>query len=125
MRRVLLILSLVLLIVPLAQTRPAAAVEAPYEAGLMRLAEVMGSLHFLRNLCGDAGDQWRDTMERLLAAEKPEPERRARFIASFNRGYRSFESTYTRCTAAATEAITRYTVEGENLSRDLATRFGN
>ncbi|MCX7304622.1 MAG: TIGR02301 family protein [Hyphomicrobiales bacterium] len=109
----------------LAAARPASAVEAPYESGLMRIAEVMGSLHFLRNLCGDKGNQWRQTMEQLLAAENPEPERRARFIASFNRGYRSFESTYTKCTVSATEAIGRYTVEGENLARDLASRYGN
>jgi uncharacterized protein (TIGR02301 family) len=109
----------------LAMTRPAAAVDAPYEPGLMRIAEVMGSLHFLRNLCGDKGDRWRQTMERLLAAENPVPERKARFIASFNRGYRTFESTYTTCTASATEAISRYTLEGENLARDLASRYGN
>jgi len=109
----------------MALSRPAAAVDAPYESGLMRIAEVMGSLHFLRNLCGDKGDRWRQTMERLLAAENPDAERRARFIASFNRGYRSFESTYTKCTASATEAISRYTIEGENLARDLAARYGN
>ena len=125
MRRLSSIILAFVLILPLALARPAAAVDAPFEAGLMRIAEVMGSLHFLRNLCGEKGDQWRQTMERLLAAENPEPERRARFIASFNRGYRSFESTYTKCTASATEAIDRYTVEGENLARDLAARYGN
>jgi len=109
----------------LALTRPAAAIDAPYEPGLMRIAEVMGSLHFLRNLCGDKGDRWRQTMERLLAAENPAPDRKARFIASFNRGYRTFESTYTTCTVSATEAISRYTLEGENLARDLASRYGN
>ncbi len=125
MRRVCSVFTAVALIAPLALSRPAAALDAPYESGLLRIAEVMGSLHFLRNLCGDKGDQWRQTMERLLAAENPDPERRARFIASFNRGYRSFESTYTQCTSSATEAIGRYTVEGENLARDLAARFGN
>lgn len=125
MRRVTSIVTALALIVPMALSRPAAAVDAPYEAGLMRIAEVMGSLHFLRNLCGDKGNQWRNTMERLLAAENPDPERRARFIASFNRGYRSFEGTYTKCTASATEAIGRYTSEGENLARDLAARYGN
>lgn len=125
MRRLTSIITALALIAPLALSRPAAAVDAPYEAGLMRIAEVMGSLHFLRNLCGDKGNQWRQTMERLLAAENPQPERRARFIASFNRGYRSFEGTYTKCTVSATEAIGRYTVEGENLARDLAARYGN
>ncbi|MEP9388906.1 TIGR02301 family protein [Mesorhizobium sp. KR9-304] len=125
MRRLTTIMAALVLIAPLALSRPAAALDAPYEAGLLRIAEVMGSLHFLRNLCGDKGNQWRSTMERLLAAENPVPERRARFIASFNRGYRSFESTYTKCTASATEAISRYTIEGENLARDLAARYGN
>jgi uncharacterized protein (TIGR02301 family) len=125
MRRLSSIFLAIALTVPLMLARPAAAVEPPFDAGLMRLAEVLGSLHFLRNLCGEKGDQWRRTMEQLLTAENPEPERRARFIASFNRGYRSFEGTYTNCTASATEAIGRYTVEGENLARDLAARYGN
>ncbi|ANT50776.1 TIGR02301 family protein [Mesorhizobium amorphae] len=105
--------------------RPALATEAPFEPGLMRLAEVLGSLHFLRNLCGEKGNQWRVEMERLLESENPDPERRARFIASFNRGYRSFGGTYTQCTASAIEAISRYTKEGETLTRDIASRYGN
>jgi uncharacterized protein (TIGR02301 family) len=101
------------------------AVEAPFDPGLMRLAEVLGSLHFLRNLCGEGGNQWREQMEKLLEAESPDPERRARFISGFNRGYRSFEGTYSSCTASATEAIGRYMKEGEALSRDITARFGN
>ena len=103
----------------------AASVEAPFEQPLMRLAEVLGSLHYLRNLCGETGNQWRDEMEQLLASENAQAERRARFIASFNRGYRSFDGVYISCTASATEAITRYMKEGEALTRDIATRYGN
>ncbi len=58
-------------------------------------------------------------MQKLMTAENPSPERRARFIASFNRGYRSFEGTYSTCTASATEAIARYMKEGE--AADAAT----
>ncbi len=125
MRRLSSIFLAIALTVPMMLARPAAAVEPPFDAGLMRLAEVLGSLHFLRNLCGEAGSQWRQQMEKLLDAEKPAPERRAQFIASFNRGYRSFEGTYSSCTASATEAIGRYMLEGERLSRDITTRFGN
>jgi uncharacterized protein (TIGR02301 family) len=100
-------------------------VEAPFEPKLMRLAEVLGSLHYLRNLCGEHGNQWRDEMEKLLAAENPDPARRARFVASFNRGYRSFDGIYANCTSSATKAISRYMEEGEALSRDIASRFGN
>jgi uncharacterized protein (TIGR02301 family) len=105
--------------------RAAPAVEAPFEPGLVRLAEILGSLHFLRNLCGEHGSQWRDEMEKLLASENPDPARRARMVAAFNHGYRSFDATYTRCTASATAAIARYMKEGETLSRDIASRYGN
>jgi uncharacterized protein (TIGR02301 family) len=105
--------------------QPLRAAEGPFESGLMRLSEVLGSLHFLRNLCGEKGDKWRGEMEKLLTSESPDPERRARFIASFNRGYRSFAGSYTTCTPSATEAINRYMQEGERLSREIAVRFGN
>ncbi len=108
-----------------APARPVMAAEAPFEPGLMRLAEVLGSLHFLRNLCGEKGNQWRGEMEKLLESENPDPERRARFVAAFNRGYRSFGSTYTQCTSSASAAINRYMKEGEKLSRDIASRYGN
>jgi uncharacterized protein (TIGR02301 family) len=101
------------------------AAEAPFESRLMRLAEVLGSLHYLRNLCGETGNQWRGQMEKLLAAENPDAARRARFIANFNRGYRSFDEIYVNCTPSATEAISRYMKEGEALSREIAGRYGN
>jgi uncharacterized protein (TIGR02301 family) len=101
------------------------AVEAPFERSLVRLAEILGSLHFLRNLCGEPGEKWRGEMEKLLQAENPDPARRAKFVASFNRGYRPFAGTYTSCTASATEAIRRYMKEGEALTREVAARYGN
>jgi uncharacterized protein (TIGR02301 family) len=103
----------------------AQSVEPLYESRLLRLAEILGSLHFLRNLCGDSGSQWRDQMEALLAAEEPEPGRRARLVARFNHGYRSFDATYSTCTESAIVAIERYMKEGERLSRDIVLRFGN
>lgn len=103
----------------------ARAAESPFEGQLMRLAEILGSLHYLRNLCGEEGQDWRDRMAALLEAENPDEARRARFVASFNRGYRSFEETYATCTSSAIEAINRYIREGEALARDTATRFGN
>lgn len=101
------------------------AVEAPYERRMLRLAEVLGSLHYLRNLCGEEGSQWREEMEALLQTENPPPDRRAKLVASFNHGYRSFGGVYATCTASATEAIGRYMKEGEALAREIATRFGD
>ena len=103
----------------------AGAVEPPYESRLLQLAEILGSLHFLRNLCGEETDRWRAQMDGLLVAENPDAERRARLVASFNRGYRSFAATYTKCTPSAIESVRRYTAEGEALARDTAARFAD
>lgn len=104
---------------------PVQATEAPYENNLLRLAEILGSLQYLRNLCGEKGDQWREAMEALLITENPGPDRRAQLVARFNRGYRAYSDMYHTCTASATEAIARYMKEGQELSGGTASRFGN
>lgn len=104
---------------------PARALDAPYDGELARLAELLGSLHYLRNLCGEKGTTWREQMEQLIATEDPDPNRRAMLTASFNRGYRSFDSVYTTCTASAVEAIERYMLEGETLSKQIVAKYGN
>lgn len=121
----LLSFALVALCLLAATGQAARAADSPFERDLVRLAEVLGSLHYLRNLCGEKGQDWRGRMEMLLEAENPDEARRARFVASFNRGYRSFETSYATCTASAVEAIGRYMKEGEALARDTATRYGN
>lgn len=109
----------------LTASSPARAIDAPYDEELLRLAELLGSLHYLRNLCGEAHNTWREQMEALMQVEDPEPARRARFVASFNRGYRSYDSVYTTCTASAVEAIERYMLEGETLTKEIAVKYGN
>lgn len=104
---------------------PAGAVDAPYEARLYRLGEVLGSLHYLRTLCGETGNVWREQMEALLATENPTPDKRRRLVASFNRGYRSNSEIHLNCTSAVTAAIGRYMKEGEELTHDTAVTYGN
>nr|WP_245457743.1 TIGR02301 family protein [Phyllobacterium myrsinacearum] len=106
-------------------TGPAHAVDPLYETKLIRLAEILGSIHSLRNICGEKSSQWRDRMDSLLAAENPDPARRARLVASFNRGYRTFTETYTACTSQAIAAIDRYQTEGERLSSEIISGYGN
>lgn len=103
----------------------AAPNDPPYQAKLERLAEVLGSVHFLGNLCASDGSRWRDLTESLLATENPEPERRARIVAAFNRGYRAFASVHRTCTDPARAALAFYLEEGETLSADILSRFGN
>ena len=104
-----------------AQTPP-----APFDGDLQRLAEIMGSLHYLRAICGaKEGQKWRNEMQALIDAETPSGDRRARMIAGFNRGYNGFQQTYRTCTPAATVAIRRYIEEGSKISRDLTARYAN
>jgi len=107
---------------------PARAQEgaAPFDADLQRFAEILGSLHYLRAICGaNEGQKWRNEMQALADAETPSGERRTRLIASFNRGYHGFQQTYRTCTPAANVAIKRYLTEGAKISRDLTARYAN
>ena len=99
---------------------------APFDSGLQRLSEILGSLHYLREICGsNEGQKWRNEMQALMDAETPGGERRARMVASFNRGYHDFQRSYRSCTPAASTAITRYLAEGSKISRDLTARYAN
>ena len=99
---------------------------APYETEIQRLAEILGALHYLRDLCGAReGAMWRTEMQALLDAEAPSGERRDRLTASFNRGYRGFQQTYRNCTPAADLSIRRYLEEGAKIARDITARYGN
>lgn len=99
----------------------------PYEQRLIRLAEILGSVHYLRNLCtSQPDDGWRRSMQELIDKETAnEPQRRERMTAAFNRGYRTFASVYTACTEPATVAEERYRAEGATLASEIVARFGN
>nr|WP_246251445.1 TIGR02301 family protein [Rhizobium rhizoryzae] len=98
----------------------------PYDGQLARLAEVLGSIHYLRSLCGAASGDWRSAMQTLLDTETiNEPHRREKLTAAFNRGYRAFAAVHTSCTPAARTAEERYRNEGATLSGEIATRYGN
>jgi uncharacterized protein (TIGR02301 family) len=120
-----LLLALALLAIP---ALPARAVDssAAFEAELSRLSEILGALHHLRNLCGaNEGPKWRNEMQAILDAEGQQPERRAKLVASFNRGYRGFQQTYRSCTPAADTAIRRYLEEGAKIAREITARYTN
>src|SRR5262245_3222263 len=99
---------------------------APFDGSLQRLAEIMGSLHYLRGLCGaNEGQKWRNEVQGLIEAEAPSGDRRARMVASFNRGYRVFQQSYRTCTPAAELVIRRYLEEGSRIARDVTARYAN
>ena len=76
----------------------------PYDERLMRLCEVLGAVHYLRE---------------LMEAEGSSALRRAKLTRSFNNGYRSYSRTYSTCTASAQTAITRFLAEGADIAEGL------
>ena len=110
-----------------ADTRARAeAAAAPFDASLQRLAEILGALHYLRNICGaNEGQKWRNEMQAIVDAEVPSGERRLRMIASFNRGYRGYQLSYRTCTPAAEIVIRRYLEEGSKIAREMTARYAN
>ncbi|KSV63771.1 hypothetical protein D9M68_212180 [compost metagenome] len=108
---------------------PAVAEEkpTPYDQRLIRLSEIIGSVHYLRNLCvKEPEDVWRRSMQELIDKETAdEIKRRERMTAAFNRGYRTFASVYTTCTGPAIVAEQRYRAEGATLASEIVARFGN
>ena len=116
------------IVVSACQLGPARAEDAaaPFDGDLQRLAEILGTLHYLRGICGaNEGGKWRNEMQALIDAETRSGDRRARMIAGFNRGYNGFQQTYRTCTPAAVVAIRRYIEEGSKISRDLTARYAN
>lgn len=99
---------------------------APFDTDLQRLAEILGVLHYLRGICGsNEGQKWRIEMQALIDTEAPGGDRRAKLVASFNRGYHGFQQTYRTCTPAADLAIRRYLEEGAKIAREVTARYSN
>lgn len=111
----------------LAFSAPVAAQTAqpPYEERLIRLSEIVGSVHYLRTLCLKTDEGWRTKMQALIDLEATDPERRARFVAAFNKGYRSFASVHRKCNIVAIEAEELYRKQGLELASEIIARYGN
>lgn len=105
-------------------TALAAPDSKPYDDKLLRLSEILGAVHYLRELCGaNEGQYWRDRMKELVDAEGSSALRRAKLTRAFNQGYRSYSRTYNTCSPSAQTAITRFLSEGTQLSEGLIKTF--
>jgi uncharacterized protein (TIGR02301 family) len=105
------------------QAQPPAASDAdarPYDTQIYRLSEILGAVHYLRELCGAAeGQIWRNQMRDLVNAEGTSALRRARLVDSFNKGYRGYARTYRTCTRPAVLAINRFMEQGSSIANGL------
>ena len=103
-----------------APQKPAGPEDRPYDAQLFRLAEILGTLHYLRELCGaNEGQAWREHMRELVNSEGTSALRRAKLVESFNRGYRDYSRTYRTCTQPAIVAIQRFMDQASAISANL------
>jgi uncharacterized protein (TIGR02301 family) len=111
---------------------PPATEEAPQarDPHLLRLAEILGALAYLQDLCKEretqAGGQiWRAQMTALLEAEGTSPARKERLAGAYNRGFRGYEFSYRRCTANALAIIARFLDESSRIAHEIAPREGS
>ncbi len=113
---------------PKEKTAPATPEPAPetkpYDPQLMRLAEILGALTYLRGLCGakDA-DAWRQRMQALLDAEGTPAVRKERLAGAYNRGIQDYSLSYRTCTPNAHAVIERFLVEGERIAKEVENRY--
>lgn len=108
---------------------PAGEAEAPpppYDTDIMRLAEILGALTYLDELCASnpSGD-WRAKMQTLLEAEARTAGRKERLAGSYNRGFHDYERTYHVCTQNAQAVISRFLAEGGKIAHDVVNRYGS
>jgi uncharacterized protein (TIGR02301 family) len=98
---------------------------APYEGQLLRLAELMGALSYLRDLCQDGdGARYRDALGRLIASDPRPQEARDQLAGAFNRGLDGYRLTYRACTDNARAAMAAYLEETARLAKEVAGRYG-
>lgn len=110
---------------PLPLLAQSAGDDRPYDAKLMRLSEILGAIHYLRELCGaDEGQLWRDQMKEILRTEGTSAIRRAKLVQEFNKGYRGYRRTYRSCTESAQLAVDRFMEEGAKLSNVMIREGG-
>lgn len=115
---------------PAAVAPPVEAPPAAYEPQLLKLAEVLGAMSFLSELCSTPsadgkGDQWRRKMIELMEAEAQGEGQKGRLAGAFNRGYAGYRTTYRVCTPNGRLALERLGRDGVRLASELSGRFGS
>lgn len=115
-----LIVSILTLSMPAVAFAQLNSDDRPYDTKLLRLSEILGAVHYLRELCGAReGQAWRDQMRQLIELEGTTAIRRAKLVQGFNKGYRGYRRTYRSCTEPARISIDRFMEEGATIAEVL------
>ncbi len=92
-----------------------------YERNLLRLSQILGAIHHLREICNaNEGQLWRKKMVELLETEAPTPKRRTLLVDQFNQGYRGHQLTFPTCTKKAAARVRKFVKEGAALATKIA-----
>jgi len=124
-------------VLALAQSAPAPAAKPPpkpaathseappYEADLLRLAELMGALAYLRDLCHEGdGAGFRERIGQLIASDPRPQEAKDLLAGAFNRGFDGYRLTYRDCTSNARSTMADYLDETQKIAREVAAKYG-
>ena len=88
---------------------------------MLRLAEIMGALHYVQGLCDPANSEfWRDRMQEMLRLEKPSLEQKNALTLQFNAGYDAASTKFSSCTDEARTLASAKATEGEAIAQSLA-----
>jgi|TARA_R110000824_G_scaffold118960_19_gene272711 uncharacterized protein (TIGR02301 family) len=100
---------------------PARAEAADLNKGLMRLAEIFGSVHHLRDVCGaNDGPLWRNKMiDMMNAAALPSKDRQT-MISRFNDAYYDARTRYPYCSSNAAKRANGLFDEAHRLAARLS-----
>lgn len=117
------ILAVSLILAGLLVTLPVAWSQSNYgrhQTRLVRIAEIMGGLHYLRGICDKEKNQvWRGNMLRLLDLEQPPQDVRERMVSRFNSYFDREKRSHATCNRKATREIKRLAGEGQQLTSEL------
>ncbi|AVX05203.1 hypothetical protein MXMO3_02692 [Maritalea myrionectae] len=111
------------LLLCLSSALPAKAIDPAYQPQMERLAEIMGALYHLDDLCMRSGVDWRLQLAELMDLDEVDDDRRARLAGAFNANYTDFQQTYSRCTDSANMLTGRFLDEGAKISYDIHIRY--
>ena len=122
-RPVVGVFALCLVLFALSQAALGAGRSSASDEDLIRLSEILGAVHHLREVCNaNEGQLWRMKMQELLKLEKPGSDVKDVMVAHFNRTYHQHRLAYSRCTGQARTDVTRFLDEGAALTDRLAAR---
>jgi len=107
----------------LSQTAFGAGRSSASDRDLVRLSEILGAVHHLREVCNaNEGQLWRLKMQELIRLEQPDENLKELMVARFNRTYHQHRLAYSRCTGLARTDIARFLDEGAALTEMLAAK---